>query len=496
MGLVAKQSIWNTVLLYVGVIIGYLNVTLFFPRVLGAEGYGLTRVILSIVVIAQQFSMVGTPSMLLRYFPRFKEKNGKGLFSYALLLSGLGMMIMILLLVFFKDSVIEMKREQSQLLEEFYFLVIPILIFMVSYLFLASMCRVNLKTVLPTLTFGVLFKVFTSILLGLTWYFDWSLSKFLYIWAGLFASNSIILGGYLYFKGFMNFRWDSSIDRPFVRESMDFSLFNMMAGASNSIISNVDILMVGLLLTAESLPMAGVYAIMVYLGSAIIMPTKGLSTIASPLVAGYAERGEKEKMERMYKRTSLNQMIAVGFLMIGVYINLPVLLEIMDIPYDLGMPVFVLIGLARLIQSAVGVNGMIINFSEYYRYTTYFIVGLAIVAISTNYLLIPRFGLSGAAMASLVSIGGFELLKLIFVWKKFKLQPFHQKHFLAILIGFGLLLINLLIPAMENIWIDLILRSSIISLLMFFVILYVDISPDLRALIKRGFALIGVQLKD
>ncbi len=494
MGLVAKQSIWNTILLYAGVVIGYLNVTLFFPRVLGAEGYGLTRVILSIVVISQQFSMLGTPSMLLRYFPRFKEKKGGGLFSYAMGLSLIGLLVMILLLIFFKDSIIEMKREQSELLEQFYFLVIPILVFMVGYLFFASMCRVNLKTVLPTLTYGVLFKVFTAILLGFTWYFDWTLSRFLYIWAALFASNSIILVVYLYFKGFLHFKWDKDIDRSFVKESMDFSLFNMMAGASNSIISNVDILMVGLLLTAESLPMAGVYAIMVYLGNAIIMPTKGLSTIASPLIAGYSERGEKEKMERMYKRTSLNQMIAVGFLMIAVYINLPVLLGIMDVSYEVGMPVFLLIGTARLIQSAVGVNGMIINFSEYYRYTTYFIMGLAAVAITTNYLLIPKMGLIGAALASLVSIGGFEFLKLLFVWRKFKLQPFHKKHFLAFIFGFVLLGVNWFIPAMENIWFDLILRSSVISLMTGIFILKVDVSPDLKALLERGFGVLGIKV--
>ncbi|NND94943.1 MAG: polysaccharide biosynthesis protein [Flavobacteriales bacterium] len=493
MGVVAKQSVFNTILLYAGVVIGYLNVTIFFPRVIGAEGYGLTRVIISIVFISQHFAMLGTPSMVMRYFPRFKDKGGGGLFTYGFLVLGLGFMIVLAGLLFLKEPIIELKRENSPLLESYYFLAIPMLLAMALYSYFTNICRVFLQTVLPIFTYEFMFKVATALLLGLSWYFGWTLHTFLLSWASLYALNFMTLAIYLLWKKKLRFEWDIRINKAFVKESMDFSLFSMMAGASNSIISNIDILMVGLLLVSDSLEMAGIYAIMVYLGNAALMPTRGLSTIASPLAADYAEQKDKEKTAKLYERTSRNQMIAVGFLSIGVFVNLPNLLDFMQIEYNLGMPVFVFIGLARLVQSSSGINGLIINYSEFYRYTTYFIAGLAVVSIALNFLLIPIYALTGAALASFVSITGFELLKWIFVWRKLDLQPFHRKHIVVLALGIVLLAIGYFLPRLDNIWLDLLYRSSIVSLIGAVFILNFDISSDFRVLLIRGLRILRIR---
>jgi O-antigen/teichoic acid export membrane protein len=52
---------------------------------------------------------------------------------------------------------------------------------------------------------------------------------------------------------------------------------------------------------------------------------------------------------------------------------------------------------------------------------------LLLVSISANYLLIESFGISGAAMATLIAIGTFNLLKYIYILFRFKMQPF-SKH--------------------------------------------------------------------
>ena len=492
MGVVAKQSIWNTVIIYIGIVIGYLNVTIFFPRVIGADGYGLTRVLLSIVFIAQNFALLGTPSMIMRYFPRFKEVNGRGLLSFAFLVFVIGLVIVITLLISFKEPIIEMKREQSPLLDDFYFLVLPILLFNASFLFLSNVCRVNLNTVLPIFVNDFFYKTLTTILLGLTWWFDWSLDFFLILWALAYMLNAMILLVWLISKKLLQFGKDERIDKAFKKESLDFSLFSMLAGTSTSVVSNVDVLMVGLLLVSNSLEMAGIYAIMVYLGSAVLMPTRGLGTIASPLASEYTEKNEMDKLADLYERTSRNQLIAVGFLFTGIFVNLPSLLEIMEIDYAIGMPVFALIGMARLVQSSTGINGVILVYSKFYRYSTYFIAGLAVVSIVSNYLLIPKYQLTGAAFASFVSLLGFEFLKWLFVWIKLKLQPFNRKHALIIVIGLVILAIGYYLPRLSNIWLDMFYRSVSISILAFASLMFLDLSSDIKALIFKGLAYVGI----
>ena len=487
MGIVARQSIWNTILLYAGVAIGYVNVVMLFPVIIGDEAYGLTRIILSIVFIAQQFAMLGTPSILLRYFPSFEGNGKKGLVAYSLLITVLGSVLVVLLMVLFKEPIIHFKVEESSMLEEYYYFSIPIMLCLVFYLYFSALCRAYLVTTLPIFTYEFLFKIVTSIILGLTWYFEWSLGTFLWAWMLSYTFNVLVLLIHLIIKKRLDLTWNKNLGKPLVKESMDFGFFTMLAGASNSIISNIDILMIGLLLSANSLELAGIYAIMVYIGNTVLMPSRGLSTITSPLISQYFERKEFDKLQDIYERTSLNQTVVSGFLLLALYINLPRMLELMKIDPALGTPVFVLIGLARLVQTAAGVHGLIINFSEHYRWTTYFMILLALVAIATNYFMIPIYGIKGAAFATCISITGFEFLKWLFVRVRLHLQPFSMKHLFATLIACVLLVINHLIPEIGGwFWWDVLIRSTVFSVLAFIALMKVDIAPDLREMVLRN----------
>ena len=200
MGIVAKQSIWNTILLYAGVLIGYVNVVLLFPMVIGDEAYGLTRILLSIVFIAQQFAMIGTPSVLLRYFPRFEGVGKKGLVYYTLVMTALGTGLIVLLMILFKDPIIAFKVEESDLLNQYYLLSIPITLCMVAYLYFTAICRAYLETTLPIFTYEFLFKIITMLLLLGTWYFEWSLNTFLWLWMLSYTFNVITLFIHLLIK--------------------------------------------------------------------------------------------------------------------------------------------------------------------------------------------------------------------------------------------------------------------------------------------------------
>ena len=46
MGIIMKQSLRTSVLSYIGIALGYVNVVLLFPVFLSPEEFGLTRVLL------------------------------------------------------------------------------------------------------------------------------------------------------------------------------------------------------------------------------------------------------------------------------------------------------------------------------------------------------------------------------------------------------------------------------------------------------------------
>ena len=58
MGIVKKQGIQSGIIIYLGFLLGALNVLYFFPRFFTPEGFGLTRVLLAAATTFAQFPIL------------------------------------------------------------------------------------------------------------------------------------------------------------------------------------------------------------------------------------------------------------------------------------------------------------------------------------------------------------------------------------------------------------------------------------------------------
>ena len=82
------------------------------------------------------------------------------------------------------------------------------------------------------------------------------------------------------------------------------------------------------------------------------------------------------------------------------------------------------IGLSQLFNISSGVNGAIIINSKYYKYDLYTNILLVGITIATNYFLIPKYGINGAAMATAISVLLFNLIRLVLIKVKMNMHPF------------------------------------------------------------------------
>src|SRR5690606_33508386 len=124
--------------------------------------------------------------------------------------------------------------------------------------------------------------------------------------------------------------------------------------------------------------------------------------------------GQHEKLDKLYKRSSLTLFIASGLLFILIMLSLGDLYLMLPEPYRQGHDIVALIGLAKVLDSLFGNNNSILFNSRYYKTVLGFGVGLAVGTIVLNLWLIPGMGLIGAALASFVSILIFDVIKLVF----------------------------------------------------------------------------------
>ena len=81
MGIVAKQTLSNSAILFFGALLGAINVMLLYPMVLPDQEIGLTRILISFTVLFSQLASLGGGAMLMKFIPVYN--NGRGTYKGA-----------------------------------------------------------------------------------------------------------------------------------------------------------------------------------------------------------------------------------------------------------------------------------------------------------------------------------------------------------------------------------------------------------------------------
>ena len=185
------------------------------------------------------------------------------------------------------------------------------------------------------------------------------------------------------------------------KKMMNYGLYSLLGAGGTQIVLQIDSVMVS---GEISLDANGIYSIAFFMGLVIEMPKRSITQVVTPLIAQASDKADKEAIRLLYRQSSINQFILGGLLLVGIWANLDNLYSF--IPngeiYATGMGVVLFIGLGKLSDMLFGVNGEIIVMSKYYRFNVVAVGLLALLTIGLNLLLIPEYGIEGAAMASFI----------------------------------------------------------------------------------------------
>jgi O-antigen/teichoic acid export membrane protein len=177
--------------------------------------------------------------------------------------------------------------------------------------------------------------------------------------------------------------------------------------------------------------------------------------------------------------------IASGILFVLIILNLNDLYLLLPESYRNGFIIVFLIGLAKVFDSLLGNNNSILYNSKYYKTVLIFGVCLAVLTIVLNFLFIPKWGMTGAALASFISIFIFNVVKLGFVKRKFGFLPFTGA---TLKVFATLLLLAVLFNMLQFSFHPIIniLLKSILIVVMYVGILYrFEISEDVSGVLSK-----------
>ena len=492
MGIVIRQSFWSSGLVYIGVIFGYVNTLILLPYFMDIEQVGLVRLIQSNGMILLPVVVLGLNGSYIKYFPKFKEsqKEKNKLFSFHLTAILVASVVFSGLIYLFRNQINLLFEEKSALYNEYVYASVVILIAQAFFNHLISIMWSEHNITIPNFLNEVALRmlVFGCILLyGLEVV---SFDSFIHLILLSYCSVTLILCFVLIIKYKFRFDWKFyTLDYQWIKKNFGFGSYTMLISTCGSIIMNVSYLLTSSMVGLEA---NGILIISVFISTIIELPKRVVIQIISPFITQNFSDNKLDAINSDFKRSSINLGLVSMLLTIGILTNLNDLFLIIpkgDV-LSTGFFVIVILAFARILSMISSISSEILTYSKYYRLNIILTIGSAVVIIGLNLLLIPHFGIIGAALSIFINSVLSSIAKLIILYSKYHFSPFMKQHLMLVIISLVVYGLSYYLPLNFDPIINILLRSIFTASIYLTLCLILRISAEVNELFIRGMKLL------
>lgn len=487
MGIIEQQSIRNSIVQYLGVFISAVSTFLIYSRY--KEIYGLYSFLLNGSSLVAPIVSLGASSIATKFHPENYSQHNKidSLFLFLVLLITLGTLILILLFYFFRSQVESLLIDSGDdpLYQTYLVYIIPLAI-VSSFQGLLLTYISNYRRIVISEIIGNLLVRITIPLLVLGVGMNWiSLDQYVNGIIVVFGMISLLLLIYLTNFELSLFSWPSFIrDINVIKPILLFGGVSFLNSIGGILAVRIDTLMVAKMIDMTN---AGAYTILLFLTNVTLIPMKSIFSISAPIVAKRIDEGDFKEVERVYKSSSMVLLIAGCLISAIIILNVTDVIAILPKSEEFigffGVTVF--LSLANIFEMTTSLNTNIILYSRYYWTNLLMVLLLAAGNIIFNLVLIPKYGLSGAAISTFLSLTIYNVAKLVLIYFVFRIQPFTRHSisvfFIATLL-FGLIYI---LPVNFSHIVNIIVRSLLFGGVFVWIIYFFSFSSHFNGAIDR-----------
>ncbi|NAW51066.1 polysaccharide biosynthesis protein [Elizabethkingia argentiflava] len=448
MSVVARQSFKYSIIGYFGFLLGTVSAFFVFPY--DMEFYGKLRYILSAAEVVLPFIVFGLSYANVKFFLQAqKENKHQNLLSLSLLM--ILMNFILFLVILFLANFINQDLKNWGIFKDFWnykSVIIPlVLILAISQVYNRYISNYK-RIVIPNIFENVFPKI--ANLGAFILFFFMGLPEKPSLLFFILVLGIALLGYHLYLNKLEPLRPDFSFayikKGHFWKEVLNYGFYGFLGNIGNYLSFRIAGVMIPGYLDFKD---NGVYGIIIAITSILTVPQMGLYNIAAPIVNKQLENKDMQALNSFYRKTSLSLLFLGLVLFSCVLVGYNYLTDLMKNGSALkdATPVLWITGIGLMFELATGFNGQIISMSRYYRYNIVVTLFLAILNVGLNFYFLKytNLGLSGVALATTLSLVLYNMVKVLFNYRKFGVQPFSWAMFFALLLcGFAICLVNLL----------------------------------------------------
>ncbi|MBP6311365.1 MAG: polysaccharide biosynthesis C-terminal domain-containing protein [Flavobacteriales bacterium] len=463
MGIIARQATLNTLLAYLGIGLGFVNVVLLYPKVLDADQFGLTRLLVSLATIAAQVAQLGAENTVIRYFPYFRDpaKDHRGLLGMLLLFGTTIGLITMLVLGMMQGVFADIFSDRNALFVTHGWLLLPIVFSEIHFILLRSYSRSLQRTVQPSFIREFVLRLLQTGLICFQAWRPMPFADFMLVYTGIFLLSTLLLVFDIYRAGHFKLGWAHRwLPRRLRKSMLTYSSYTLSASLAGIILGNMDQLMIGALL-GDGLKYVAHYAVAFYFGSVIAAPARALQQAAVPILADAWKQNDTAKIQMLYRSSSLVQFLISGFLFLLMVTSLDGLFALLPEEYAGGAQVALVIGLSYMLTSAVQLGVGIISMSKSFRLDAISSIGMLIVNLVANFFFIRSMGIVGAAYATFLSLMLVNVFRTWILYSRYGLWPFDRRTLFVALLIIGVLGVMQYVPTLDNPYLSVIMRTAV-----------------------------------
>lgn len=431
---IVKESGINFSGSLVGMVLNYV-LLMVITRFLAPKEYGTFVLAQSIINVSLIFVLFGMPKALDRFIPFYNAAGEEGktkTLIYGILKITLVLSIVIGLILFIISGTLShslFKKPNLALVLKLMVLSMPMLAFiqLVSFAFIGFKelrYRVYIQQLaLPLLKMVLAITLFTLGygLLGWTWAYVLSLAgaAILALWffrKRISSALSKVSKSPISFGEIVSYSWPLSI-----------TVIIMM------FLGQIDFLFLGYFRPSSEV---GIYRVYFQVVVVLMLVLSSFAQIYKPVISELISKGQLEELKDIYKRVSKWIFIinAFGFLAILLF-GMDLVTIFFTKAYLIAPTALFILAAGHFMNSLTGPDGMTLEAFGATKLTMVNSLAMLVVNVFLDYLLIPSYGMIGAAIATASAVTIWHLAGLLEIYVLYGLQPFSLGHLKYATIG-------------------------------------------------------------
>lgn len=399
-------------------------INIIITKAIGPESYGFFVLAMTVISFLEVQSLFGMESTIVKFVAEYIAKRDilrlKGTILWGIVLSTLVSIILGVALFGTADLIAVHLFHKEALIPVLRVIVISVPFTSITTILLAAIQganRIKYKVLvqriqIPLLRFvSIMAVVFMGYkLMGIVW---------TYVFV---AIAGIIIGCYYLNKTFNGiFR-----EGPVVIERRKITFFStqlLFSGLFLQTINKADILIMGYFLPASII---GIYGIVTRIPLLLSMPLNSVNATFGPIISGLNAKSDRERLEQQFK-TMTRYVLTLSLPIFALIFFFPDnILSLFGPAFVEGDKALLILMAGQMINVATGSSGLILMMTGKVFVNLINSGIFCVLNIIMNIILIPKYGMIGAAWSSTIAISAIQVCRLVEVWFILKIQPYSR----------------------------------------------------------------------